>query len=391
MEAAGKNSGTTPPFVAAGRAPDFDHLPSWAALEEKSYGISSVVDQATRPVAGRGRASLDSNDRGGRGLAAGPWRTVVLAAAVDASFSADDGSDVSGVQAIPVVDLRTGYSPRQIKLDAAHVATLMEVVDLLPPVIVDRRTMTVIDGVHRLEAFRRVGQSHIEAQLFTGSDTEAMVIAIEANVKHGKPLSRAERRVAARALLYACPDRSDRWVGEVCGLSHTTVALIRKNSSMADIRVRTGRDGRRRPVDALAGQLAVARAVADNPDATIRQAAGTAGVAPSTVHRARTRLNGRLDLAAAPTSLATETACNSTEADERHNASQPSPGLTGAASWLARTAVTIDDLGAHLASLPLSRVYGVVDECRRRARTWAEIADTLESRARAGLSGNRKP
>ena len=64
---------------------------------------------------------------------------------------------------LPVADLSVGYSPREMKVDAGHVASLMEVIDLLPPVIVDHRTMSVIDGVHRLEAFRMAGRSHIDA------------------------------------------------------------------------------------------------------------------------------------------------------------------------------------------------------------------------------------
>ena len=100
----------------------------------------------------------------------------------------------------------------------------MEVVDHLPPVIVDERTMAVIDGVHRLEAFRRLGRSHINALLFAGDEMEALVLAVRTHITHGKPLNRSERQTAARALLSRCPDRSDRWVGDVCGLSHTTVA-----------------------------------------------------------------------------------------------------------------------------------------------------------------------
>ena len=199
----------------------------------------------------------------------------MLAATIDRGPQIYGGDlALSDVRALPVADLSIGYSPREMKVDAGHVAALMEVVDLLPPVIVDHRTMTVIDGVHRLEAFRRVGRSHIDALMFDGKDSEAMVVAIQANVKHGKPLSRGERRAAARSLLHAFPERSDRWVGEVCGLSHTTVALIRRSLNIADTRVRTGRDGRRRPVDRLAGQMAVARVIADNPTTTVRQAAG---------------------------------------------------------------------------------------------------------------------
>jgi ParB-like chromosome segregation protein Spo0J len=299
---------------------------------------------------------------------------------------------LSQLTLLPVGDIGDGYSPRDMRLDAGHVAALMEVIDRLPPVLVDQRTMSVIDGVHRLAAFRMVGRSHIEAHLFAGSETEAMVLAIQANIKHGKPLSRAERRMAAQALLHACPERSDRWFGEVCGLSHTTVALIRKTLNTVDVRVRTGRDGRRRPVDTLAGQMSVARVVAENPSTTVRDAAAAAGVAPSTAHRVRARLRRREEIPALAMALAMAPSTERVEALTRLDVRTPSAEPeAGAASWLAVTTVNMEDLHTHLESLPLSRVYEVADECRRRAKTWVEIAEALERRTRIGSSANRRP
>ncbi len=325
---------------------------------------------------------------GGRYTAEGP---IVPAAGAEAPQADNPSPEMSEVRTLPVAAISVGYSPRETKVDGGHVAALMEVMDHLPPVIVDRRTMTVIDGVHRLEAFRRAGRSHIKALMFNGNGTEAMVLAIQANVKHGKPLSRAERRVAARSLLYAFPERSDRWTGEVCGLSHTTIALIRKGLCLAEPRARTGRDGRRRPVDRLAGQVAVARAMADHPFASTRQAAGAAGVAPSTVHRARARLHARENQSPAPEGPAAPRTQDPHEASGREVVLVPSPELDEAASWLARTTVSIEDLRTYLAKLPLSRVYTVVDECRRRAQTWGEIAAAVEGRARGGAPSNRRP
>ena len=318
----------------------------------------------------------------------------MLAAAAQPYEEAYDGPGLSGARTLPVAQLSVGYSPRETRVDTSHVAVLMEVLDLLPPVIIDQGTMTVIDGVHRLEAFRRAGRTHIEAVLFTGQRPEAMVLAIKANVKHGKPLSRAERREAARSLLHAFPERSDRWVAEVCGLSHTTVALVRRSDSLPNEKMRTGRDGRRRPVDRRAGQMAAARLIADHPATTVRQVAEAVGVAPSTVHRARARLQepGRPPLPAATSvaaipmaALDLAPALPATPA----LALPATPEMAEPSSWLARTAVSIDDLFTQLGALPLSRLYDVVDECRRRAQTWSEIADLLEARARAGLTANR--
>ena len=68
-----------------------------------------------------------------------------------------DGQHWSEVHVVRLSDLSVGYSPRQTKVDQDHVAMLAEVLDRLPPIVVDDRTMTVIDGVHRLEASRPRG------------------------------------------------------------------------------------------------------------------------------------------------------------------------------------------------------------------------------------------
>jgi ParB-like chromosome segregation protein Spo0J len=305
------------------------------------------------------------------------------------------GLEASVVHTVSVADLSVGYSPRQMKVDHDHVAALADVVDRLPPVVVDERTMTVIDGVHRVEAYRKLGRSRIPALMFRGNDMEALVIAIQANIQHGKPLNRGERQEAARALLHECPERSDRWVGEVCGVSHTTVAVLRRSVSAADAKVRMGRDGRRRPVDPSLGQAAVARVMAENPTASIRQAAGAAGVAPSTVQRLAAGL-ARSQKPPLPGIAFTLRATVEGPHDDRPQDDRPvsdlvadpvsHPSGEGAevTTWLARTSVSVEDLYAHLASLPLSRVYEVADECRRRARSWAQMADALEARVRRG-------
>ena len=314
--------------------------------------------------------------------------STLLSVDIDEAGQPYQGLAASPVHAVSVADVSVGYSPRETKVDRDHVAALADVVDRLPPVIVDERTMTVIDGVHRLEAYRSLGRSRIPALLFRGSDMEALVLAIQANIQHGKPLSRSERQEAARAVLRRCPDRSDRWVGQVCGVSHSTVAVLRRSVSEAEAKIRTGRDGRRRPVDPSLGQAAVARVMAANPTASIRQAAGAAGVAPSTVQRLAAGL-ARADKPA-PNGVTIDvrnTVLRPAEAPVANPAFRSSPEGAEAVVWLARTAVSVEDLHAHLGSLPLSRVYEVADECRRRARTWAQMADALEARVRRGSVG----
>ena len=263
------------------------------------------------------------------------------------------GQDWSEGGAVPLGDLVGSYSPRDKRVDEDHVLALAEVLDRFPPVVVDKRTMKVIDGLHRVEASRRMGRSEIRAVFFDGSETDALVVAVQANIRHGKPLSRSERQAAAGALLRRCPERSDRWLAEVCGLSHSTVARIRQAADALGSGTRTGRDGRRRPVDSAAGRAAIAKALAEEPGSSFRQAAEAAGVAPSTVHRT----------VAAVRRLRAE--------PPQHPASSP-------------PVLPLEDIGAlHPEDVPLGRIYEVADELRRRARTCLELADTLERRARA--------
>jgi ParB-like chromosome segregation protein Spo0J len=295
-----------------------------------------------------------------------------------------------GIRLVRLADLSISYSPRQTRVDQDHVAALLEVIDRLPPILVDEVTMTVIDGMHRVEAHRRAGRSEMKAVYFSGTETEALVIAIQANVKHGKPLSRAERQAAAGAVLRRCPDRSDRWVGEICGLSHSTVARLREAARAADRAegadrgTRTGRDGRRRPVDPAPGQAAVLRALADEPVTSIRRAAETAGVAPSTARRVAAALRGgQVPSPADRPPFGPGPGASQVEA-EKGGAEQSWPNDAENSSWWARTTIVPADLSAYLGNVPLGRIYEVVDECRRRAHTWAEMADELEARARGG-------
>jgi hypothetical protein len=133
----------------------------------------------------------------------GRWRLYTFvgttAAAGDGAPRLHGGPDRSEVRTVPLAELSVGYSARLVRVDDDHVALLMEALERLPPIIVNEATMTVIDGVHRAEAFRRAGRTEIRAVLYSGDETGAQVIAVQANVRHGKPLSRQLGRVPAVA------------------------------------------------------------------------------------------------------------------------------------------------------------------------------------------------
>jgi hypothetical protein len=168
----------------------------------------------------------------------------------------------------------------------------METQASLPPILVDRRTMRVIDGMHRLRAASLKGRASIQVQFFDGSPADGFLRGVEANVTHGLPLSQTDRRAAAARIIASHPQMSDRAIGEVSGLAARTVAGIRQRSSTSapQLNARVGRDGRVRPLDGVVGRRKAAELLAKHPRASLRQVARAAGVSPATVSDVRRRL-----------------------------------------------------------------------------------------------------
>jgi ParB-like chromosome segregation protein Spo0J len=162
----------------------------------------------------------------------------------------------------------------------------------LPPILVDRRTMRVIDGMHRLMAASLRGSESIEAIFFDGTEADVFLRAVEENVSHGLPLSQADRRAAAERIIASHPHMSDRAIGQAAGLAAKTVAAIRKCSTddAAQSNTRVGRDGRVRPLDSGEGRRRAAELLTEQPGASLRDVARAAGISPATVLDVRKRL-----------------------------------------------------------------------------------------------------
>ncbi|WP_460350281.1 ParB/RepB/Spo0J family partition protein [Actinoallomurus acanthiterrae] len=162
----------------------------------------------------------------------------------------------------------------------------------LPPILVHRRTMRVIDGMHRLKAALMRGRETIEARFFEGPDDAAFLLAVRENIKHGLPLSTADREMAAARILASQPHWSDRAIAAVAGLSTRAVAAIRVRSTdaAAQLNARMGRDGRMRPLDGAEGRLRASDIINDRPDLSLRQIAREAGISLSTARDVRQRI-----------------------------------------------------------------------------------------------------
>ena len=160
--------------------------------------------------------------------------------------SVDDA--LSDVVRVPLGRLRTGGSPRLSGESEEHVRALGESLSMLPPVLVHRPTMRVIDGTHRLLAAIQQGQVEIAVRFFDGDEDEAYLIAVESNVKHGLPLTLADRIAAAKRVVALRSFWSDRRIAAAVGLSPKTVGGIRRQShpGVALASPRIGLDGKLR-------------------------------------------------------------------------------------------------------------------------------------------------
>ncbi|WP_285689649.1 ParB N-terminal domain-containing protein [Actinoplanes sp. NBRC 103695] len=202
---------------------------------------------------------------------------------------------MTSVVRLPISAIREADSPRSAGVDMAHARALAQTEADLPPILVHRATMRVIDGMHRLAAARLRGEPEIAAVLFDGDDDEAFLLAVRSNVSHGLPLTLTDRRAAAVRIIRARPDLSDRTIAVTAGLAAKTVGSLRREIGVPPVQARIGQDGRVRPIDASAGRQAAAELIASHPEATLRRIARDAGISVETARSVRARIRAGED------------------------------------------------------------------------------------------------
>jgi ParB-like chromosome segregation protein Spo0J len=283
--------------------------------------------------------------------------------------------------------LVAGMSPRLAGEDDDHIRVLADFDGPLPPIVVHRRSMQVVDGMHRLRAAMLRGHDRVAVQWFDGTIDDAFVSAVRANVTHGKPLTLKDREAAAVRILDRHPEWSDRLIADTCALSSKTIATIRRREGISDSDSahRVGRDGRLRPLNPEDGRQRAAELLADMPDASLRSVAREAGVSPATVRDVRKRVRAgigpRLHTPQRQrfADLGTTTPTDTTQlaADPALQSSQHGQALT---DWLQTKLIDNHDWQTFTQDIPLSRVYVLADCARRCANAWLAFADALEAR-----------
>ncbi|KUO18766.1 hypothetical protein AQJ91_23095 [Streptomyces dysideae] len=150
-----------------------------------------------------------------------------------------------------------------------------------------------MDGLHRYRAAIIRKQQSIHVQFFDGSEEDAYIYGVQVNVRHGLPLTLAERKAAAERVIRMRPELSNRALAGITGLSAKTVGSIRQRSveEESQLNARVGLDGRVRPVNIEEGRRLALELICRDPHASVREIARAAGVSVGTAHNLRTRLN----------------------------------------------------------------------------------------------------
>lgn len=283
-------------------------------------------------------------------------------------------------------------SPRARGEDEAHTRVLLEAGDQLPPIVVHRETMHVIDGVHRVQAAKLRGATMIDALLFDGGPDAAFIYAVWANVTHGLPLPLADRLAAAGRIIASHPEWSDRAVAAAAGLSPSTVREVRERAGDGSIQVQTrvGRDGRVRPLSAAEGRRRAATLISEQPQVSLRAVAAAAGISIGTARDVRRRLLDGQD----PVPVKRAAASGATGAQEQVREPRtllamlrrdPSLRYTERGRWLIRwfdSHVThLHNRSRLLEQVPPQSAYLVAELAMSCANTWYELARTVSARA----------
>ncbi|MFP8941983.1 ParB/RepB/Spo0J family partition protein [Streptomyces fenghuangensis] len=316
------------------------------------------------------------------------------------------GGLLSEVIRVPISRILVAGSPRTGGEDPRHINALAEVCSELPPIVVHRKTMAVIDGVHRLRAAENSGATHISAVLFNGDEREAFVLAVKLNSSHGLPLTLSDRKAAALQMLADFPEWSNRRLAGITGLSDKTIAALRKRSGAElphPTAVRLGRDGVAYPLAAAEGRRRAMVYLTAHPDAPAREVARAAGISLTTAKDVRKRAraareepptapqpddgpdrDGGAGSAAVVRRSRRHPAYEDLSLAVQRLRADPSLRFTEVGRKLLRTldpsATQPNDWAAMASSLPIHCAPVIAELARRQAASWQLLAESLTER-----------
>lgn len=227
-----------------------------------------------------------------------PVDVVAAATQADSASRLTAAVEAMPVRRVPIAEITGDLSARTGGLDSRHVDRLAGAEGPLPPILLHRSTMRVLDGVHRLAVVRRLRKSFIRARFVDENEADAFVVGVRSNIDDGLELNVADRKRAAGRIVRSHPWWSDRRIALATGLAARTIAAVRHTAGNITSH-RLGQDGRVRPVSSVTGRRRAAEIALAEPDLSLRQIARAAGISPETVRDVRAKLQPS-DAATAP-------------------------------------------------------------------------------------------
>jgi hypothetical protein len=117
-------------------------------------------------------------------------------------------------------------------VSSSHIGSLADAIvrgDPLPPIVIERKSKRIVDGIHRSRAYRKAGIAEIEVEARSyHNDAEMFADAVRLNSQHGRSLDPYDRRRAVAKLttlglkkveiaeIVRIPvERIDEWTGEL--------------------------------------------------------------------------------------------------------------------------------------------------------------------------------
>jgi hypothetical protein len=323
--------------------------------------------------------------------------------------SSQNGDNVTNeeIQTVPIQRLQAADSPRLIGEDGDHIRTLAESDEALPPILVHRATMRVIDGMHRLRAARLRGENHVEVRFFDGTAEGAFVLAVKANIAHGLPLTFADRESAVIRIVGSHSHWSDRVIAAATGLGPRTVAAIRRRTNPASHppgEIRIGLDGRARPLNGADGRRAASELIARRPDVSLREIAKATGISPTTARDVRERVHRGEDPVPSSQQVSKDQPRTAMPSGLGDGGTRPptqdslsilqnlkvDPALRFSDSgrvllrWLFRHTIGPEEWRQFVTTAPPHSTYIMADLARACGNEWLEFAKQLEGQLLAG-------
>jgi len=136
---------------------------------------------------------------------------------------------LSAITVDPALQVRELLQPET----AASYAEDMAAGDQFPPAVVykvDKEKHLLADGLHRYEAAKLLNRKMLLVEIRVGSREDALRYALSANATHGLPRTNADKHRAVKLALAAFAALSDRSIADLCKVSPTLVAGVRRQA-----------------------------------------------------------------------------------------------------------------------------------------------------------------